>query len=310
MRSINLTIMALGVLFVCAFNVDRAQAQSPSVVTIPPIQIPPITVPGTSLPPITLPPIQIPPIQIPPVTAPSVQVPPLSIPASTMVVPAGLPPQVQAIVSCINAGGSGLTMAACIAESQGHVTTAQTLRSIDACAGAGGSGVETAACIAEATGHPDAAQMLRGIGGCLAAGGGDDAITACIAETMGISMTAEQIQSASACRSSSMSSSSSTSNVNGTSGSSSVSSVSSSSSVQIASCTGTALGEDPAAQALFGCFTGADGAGDAQMIACAVGTMSPEQAAVIEGIFACVDGHRQNGDLDGFLTCVLAATGG
>jgi hypothetical protein len=201
-------------------------------------------------------------------------------------------------------------VAACIAEAQGQSTAAQTLRSIDACAGAGGSGIETAACIAEAAGQAGVAQTLRGIDSCLAAGGSDDEITACIAETLGISMTADQVQNASTCRSSATSSSSSSSSVSGSSGSSNASSISSSTSVQVASCTGAALGDDAAAQALFSCFSGDDGASDAQMVACAVGTMSPEQAAVIEGIFGCIEAHREDGDLAAFVSCVVGATGG
>jgi hypothetical protein len=309
MRSINLTIMTVIVLFVCAVSVDQARAQQPTVVTIPPIQIPPIMVPGTSLPTIMIPPVHIPPIQIPVVTIPPAPMSPTGGAMSTLALPEGLPPQVQAILSCIDTGGTGLGVAACIAEAQGQATTAQTLRSIDACAGTGGSGVETAACIAEAIGQADAAQTLRGIDGCLAAGGSDDAVTACIAETLGISMTEEQIQNASACRSA-MSSSSSSSSVSGSSGSGSVSSVSRSSSVQVAGCTGAALGDDAAAQALLGCFSGAESDSGAQLVACAVGTMSPEQGAVIEGIFACIEGHRQDGDLNAFLSCVLGATGG
>jgi hypothetical protein len=38
--------------------------------------------------------------------------------------------------------------------------------------------------------------------------------------------------------------------------------------------------------------------------------MSPEQAAVFEGIIACIEGHRQDGDLNAFLSCVLGAAGG
>src|SRR5215216_6315716 len=104
MRFINLAIMTVVILFVCAVSVERAQAQQPTVVTIPPIQIPPITVPGATLPPIVIPPIQVPTIQIPPVTIPAAAGSPTSGLTSPIALPAGLPPQVQAILSCINGG--------------------------------------------------------------------------------------------------------------------------------------------------------------------------------------------------------------
>ncbi|MGE0540219.1 MAG: hypothetical protein AB7R89_08555 [Dehalococcoidia bacterium] len=303
MRYITVTILSLVVLFVCAFSADRARAQQPPVVTIPPIHIPPIAIPGIDIPPITIPPIEIPPVVLPPAPASSAGGPATS-PASALSM--SLPPQTQAIFSCIEGGGSGLGVAACIAESQGQDSTAQTLRSIDACTGDGGSDIETAACIAEAAGQEEAAQTLRAIDGCLAAGGADDEITACVAGALGISITVEQAQSARTCGISSTSSS--TNSASSSSGDGSTSTTSSSSNVQVASCTGAVIESDATAQALLGCFSGAEGAAAARLVACAVGTMPPELATMVERVFACIEGYREDGDLNSFLTCAVAAT--
>ena len=66
-------------------------------------------------------------------------------------------------------------------------------------------------------------------------------------------------------------------------------------------------------QAVLSCFP-EEGAEEsttgAELVACVVRTASSDDALVIERTFACIEAHREDGDLDGFLECVIAATSG
>lgn len=305
MRYSRLLIISMFVMLTYVVGGSGVQAQQPPGSVIPSVQIPPITVPGVTIPPIVIPPIVIPPIPVPEVNVPGTpSQPPVLL---------NLPPAVQAILSCVESGGTSLSITACIAESQGQSSAAQTLRRIDTCVEDDASGVETAACIAEAVGQEEAARILRAIDACQTAGGSNDEVTACIAEALGID--AEQVEVVTSCRaSSSVSSRSSTttsSSASSTAGSSSSSS--SVSSVSVATCVSEAVGDDETARAVLGCFP-EEGAEEsttgAELVACVVDTVSSDDGAVVERLFACIEAHREDGDLQGFLDCVIAATDG
>lgn len=192
-----------------------------------------------------------------------------------------LPAQAQAALVCVQRGGSGIVIAACLAEANGQSGAAGILRSIDSCLQNQSLGVSTAACLADAVGEPETADLLRSIADCQTAGGTEAEIAACIAAVVGEEPVAQQIQIVQDCQ---------------TSGGSQA---------EVAACINDAIGDDETVQAVLGCF--AEDTTGAEFVVCVINVVSPEQGALVGEVFGCIEAFRQDSDADGLLTCLTAA---